>query len=96
MRHIINSFKFLLFSLIIFSCEERVELDYIEFTPGSLANNDGKIIYANVDVYPLLDVISTDTPSVDNSINTGLVFSIDTVKAPTESSFDYSKFSVFY
>ena len=94
MRHIINSFKFLLFSLIIFSCEERVELDYIEFTPGSLANNDGKIIYANVDVYPLLDVISTDTPSVDNSINTGLVFSIDTVKAPTESSFDYSKFSI--
>ncbi len=94
MRYIINSFKFLLFSLIIFSCEERVELDYIEFTPGSLASNDGKIIYANVDVYPLLDVISTDTPSVDNSINTGLVFSIDTVKAPTESSFDYSKFSI--
>ena len=94
MRYFINSFKFLLFALIIFSCEERVELDYVEFTPGSLADNDGKIIYSDVDVYPVLDVISTDTPSVDNSINTGLVFSIDTVKAPAESTFDYSKFSI--
>jgi len=94
MRYFINSFKFLLFALIIFSCEERVELDYVEFTPGSLADNDGKIIYSDVDVYPVLDVISTDTPSVDNSINTGLVFNIDTVKAPAESTFDYSKFSI--
>lgn len=94
MRYFINSFKFLLFALIIFSCEERVELDYVEFTPGSLADNDGKIIYSDVDVYPVLDVISTDTPSVDNSINTGLVFNIDTVKAPAESTFDYSKFTI--
>ena len=94
MRYFINSFKFLLFALIIFSCEERVELDYVEFTPGSLADNDGKIIYSDVNVYPVLDVISTDTPSVDNSINTGLVFNIDTVKAPAESTFDYSKFSI--
>ena len=94
MRYFINNFKFLLFALIIFSCEERVELDYVEFTPGSLADNDGKIIYSDVDVYPVLDVISTDTPSVDNSINTGLVFNIDTVKAPAESTFDYSKFSI--
>ena len=94
MRYFINNFNFLLFALIIFSCEERVELDYVEFTPGSLADNDGKIIYSDVDVYPVLDVISTDTPSVDNSINTGLVFSIDTVKAPAESTFDYSKFSI--
>jgi len=94
MRYFINSFKFLLFALIIFSCEERVELDYVEFSPGSLADNDGKIIYSDVDVYPVLDVISTDTPSVDNSINTGLVFNIDTVKAPAESTFDYSKFSI--
>ena len=55
MRYFINSFKFLLFALIIFSCEERVELDYVEFTPGSLADNDGKIIYSDVDVYPVLD-----------------------------------------
>ena len=94
MRYFINNFNFLLFALIIFSCEERVELDYVEFTPGSLADNDGKIIYSDVDVYPVLDVISTDTPSVDNSINTGLVFNIDTVKAPAESTFDYSKFSI--
>ena len=94
MRYFINSFKFLLFALIIFSCEERVELDYVEFTPGSLADNDGKIIYSDVDVYPVLDVISTDTPSVDNSIKTGLVFNIDTVKAPAESTFDYSKFTI--
>ena len=94
MRYFINSFKFLLFALIIFSCEERVELDYVEFTPGSLADNDGKIIYSDVNVYPVLNVISTDTPSVDNSINTGLVFNIDTVKAPAESTFDYSKFSI--
>ena len=94
MRYFINNFNFLLFALIIFSCEERVELDYVEFSPGSLADNDGKIIYSDVDVYPVLDVISTDTPSVDNSINTGLVFSIDTVKAPAESTFDYSKFSI--
>ena len=94
MRYLLNSFKFLLFALIIFSCEERVELDYVEFTPGSLADNDGKIIYSDVDVYPVLDVISTDTPSVDNSINTGLVFNIDTVKAPAESTFDYSKFTI--
>ena len=94
MRYFINSFKFLLLTLIIFSCEERVELDYVEFTPGSLADNDGKIIYSDVDVYPVLDVISTDTPSVDNSINTGLVFNIDTVKAPAESTFDYSKFTI--
>ena len=94
MRYFINSFKFLLFAIIIFSCEERVELDYVEFTPGSLTDNDGKIIYSDVDVYPVLDVISTDTPSIDNSINTGLVFSIDTVKAPAESTFDYSKFSI--
>ena len=94
MRYFINNFKFLLIALIIFSCEERVELDYVEFSPGSLADNDGKIIYSDVDVYPVLDVISTDTPSVDNSINTGLVFSIDTVKAPAESTFDYSKFSI--
>ena len=82
MRYFINSFKFLLFALIIFLVR-RVELDYVEFTPGSLADNDGKIIYSDVDVYPVLDVISTDTPSVDNSINTGLVL-IDTVKAPAE------------
>ena len=94
MRYFINNFKFLLIALIIFSCEERVELDYVEFTPGSLADNDGKIIYSDVNVYPVLDVISTDTPSVDNSINTGLVFNIDTVKAPAESTFDYSKFSI--
>tara|TARA_B100001121_G_scaffold26681_3_gene20903 strand:- start:193 stop:1833 length:1641 start_codon:yes stop_codon:yes gene_type:complete len=94
MRYFINNFNFLLFALIIFSCEERVELDYVEFTPGSLADNDGKIIYSDVNVYPVLDVISTDTPSVDNSINTGLVFNIDTVKAPAESTFDYSKFSI--
>ena len=94
MRYLLNSFKFLLFALIIFSCEERVELDYVEFTPGSLADNDGKIIYSDVDVYPVLDVISTDTPSVDNSINNGLVFNIDTVKAPAESTFDYSKFTI--
>ena len=94
MRYFINSFKFLLFAIIIFSCEERVELDYVEFTPGSLTDNDGKIIYSDVDVYPVLDVISTDTPSIDNSINTGLVFSIDTVKAPAESTFDYKKFSI--
>lgn len=94
MRYFINNFKFLLLTLIIFSCEERVELDYVEFSPGSLADNDGKIIYSDVDVYPVLDVISTDTPSVDNSINTGLVFNIDTVKAPAESTFDYSKFSI--
>ena len=94
MRYFINNFNFLLFALIIFSCEERVELDYVEFTPGSLADNDGKIIYSDVNVYPVLNVISTDTPSVDNSINTGLVFNIDTVKAPAESTFDYSKFSI--
>ncbi len=94
MRYFINNFNFLLFALIIFSCEERVELDYVEFTPGSLADNDGKIIYSDVNVYPVLDVISTDTPSVDNSINTGLVFNIDTVKAPAESTFDYSKFFI--
>ena len=94
MRYFINNFNFLLFALIIFSCEERVELDYVEFSPGSLADNDGKIIYSDVNVYPVLDVISTDTPSVDNSINTGLVFNIDTVKAPAESTFDYSKFSI--
>jgi len=80
MRYIINSFKFLIFSLFILSCEERVELDFVEFTPGSLSDNDGKITYSDVDVYPLLDVISTDTPSVDNSIKTGIVFKIDTVK----------------
>ena len=73
MRYIINSFKFLIFSLFILSCEERVELDFVEFTPGSLSDNDGKITYSDVDVYPLLDVISTDTPSVDNSIKTGIV-----------------------
>ena len=90
MRYIINSFKFLIFSLFILSCEERVELDFVEFTPGSLSDNDGKITYSDVDVYPLLDVISTDTPSVDNSIKTGIVFKIDTVKAPAESSYDLS------
>ena len=94
MRYIINTFKFLLFFIIILSCEERVELDYVEYSPGSLADNDGKITYADVDVYPLLDIISTDTPSVDNSIKTGVVFSIDTVKAPAESTFDHSKFSI--
>ena len=94
MRYIINTYKFLLFSIIIFSCEERVELDYVEYSPGSLADNDGKITYADVDVYPLLDIISTDTPSVDNSIKTGVVFSIDTIKAPAESTFDHSKFSI--
>ncbi len=94
MRYIINSFKFLLFSIIIFSCEERVELDYVEFNPGTLSDNDGKITYADVDVYPLLDIIYTDTPSVDNSIKTGVVFSIDTIKAPSESTFDNSKFSI--
>ena len=94
MRYIINSFKFLIFSLFILSCEERVELDFVEFTPGSLSDNDGKITYSDVDVYPLLDVISTDTPSVDNSIKTGIVFKIDTVKAPAESSYDNSKFSI--
>ena len=94
MRYIINTFKFLLFFIIILSCEERVELDYVEYSPGSLADNDGKITYADVDVYPLLDIISTDTPSVDNSIKTGVVFSIDTIKAPAESTFDHSKFSI--
>jgi len=94
MRYIINSFKFLLFSIIIFSCEERVELDYVEFNPGTLSDNDGKITYTDVDVYPLLDIISTDSPSVDNSIKTGVVFSIDTIKAPAESTFDNSKFSI--
>ena len=94
MRYIINTFKFLIFSLFILSCEERVELDFVEFTPGSLSDNDGKITYSDVDVYPLLDVISTDTPSVDNSIKTGIVFRIDTVKAPAESSYDNSKFSI--
>ena len=94
MRYIINTYKFLLFSIIIFSCEERVELDYVEYSPGSLSDNDGKITYADVDVYPLLDIISTDTPSVDNSIKTGVVFSIDTIKAPAESTFDHSKFSI--
>ena len=94
MRYIINTFKFLLFFIIILSCEERVELDYVEYSPGSLADNDGKITYADVDVYPLLDIISTDAPSVDNSIKTGVVFSIDTVKAPAESTFDHSKFSI--
>ena len=94
MRYIKNSFKFLLFSIIIFSCEERVELDYVEFNPGTLSDNDGKITYADVDVYPLLDIIYTDTPSVDNSIKTGVVFSIDTIKAPSESTFDNSKFSI--
>ena len=43
MRYIINSFKFLIFSLFILSCEERVELDFVEFNPGSLSDNDGKI-----------------------------------------------------
>ena len=94
MRYIKNSFKFLLFSIIIFSCEERVELDYVEFNPGTLSDNDGKITYTDVDVYPLLDIISTDSPSVDNSIKTGVVFSIDTIKAPAESTFDNSKFSI--
>ena len=94
MRYITNSFKLLIFSLFLFSCEERVELDYVNFTPGSLSDNDGKVTYSDVDVYPILSNISTDTPSVDNSIKTGIVFSIDSVKAPAESTYDNSKFSI--
>ena len=94
MRYIISNFKLLLFSIIFLSCEERIELDYDNFTPGSLSDNDGKITYSDVDVYPLLSVISTDPPTVDNSISTGLVFSIDTINAPTTSTYNYSNFSI--
>ena len=94
MRYILSNFKLLFISFFIFSCEERIELDYDNFNPGSLSDNDGKIVYQNIDIYPILSVVSTDTPTVDNSIKTGLVFSIDTVIAPAGSTFNYSNFSI--
>ena len=94
MRYILSNFKLLFISFFIFSCEERIELDYDNYNPGSLSDNDGKIVYKNIDIYPILSVVSTDTPSVDNSIKTGLVFSIDTVISPVGSTFNYSNFSI--
>ena len=81
MRYLLNPLRFLIISLIIFSCEERVELDYVTFKPGSLSSDDGKISYTDADIYPILAELSTDTPAVDNSIKTGIVFSLDTILA---------------
>ena len=94
MRHLLNYLKFLIISLIIFSCEERVELDYVNFNPGSLSSDDGKVSYSDADIYPILAELSTDTPAVDISIKTGIVFSLDTIVAPTESTYDNSKFTI--
>ena len=94
MRHLLNYLKFLIISLIIFSCEERVELDYVNFNPGSLSSDDGKVSYSDADIYPILAELSTDTPTVDISIKTGIVFSLDTVVAPSESTYDNSKFTI--
>ncbi len=94
MRHLLNYLKFLIISLIIFSCEERVELDYVNFNPGSLSSDDGKVSYSDADIYPILAELSTDTPAVDISIKTGIVFSLDTIVAPSESTYDNSKFTI--
>lgn len=75
---------------LIFSCEETDDFD--RYVPAKVNVEDSVVAYTDIRTYPYIDLIATDTPKV--SLTGSYSFILDSIAAPSGSTFISSKFKI--
>ncbi len=74
----------------LFSCEESEEFE--RYVPSVLEDNDSTLIYTDLETYPYLDLITTDTPTVNYSGKYSFV--LDSIVELSGVTFQRNKFNI--
>lgn len=81
-----------LLGLLIWSCEERIVMEYTPYEQEVLVANDGSLVYEDVTSYPVGGIISSTAPEFEYE---GVFsFAIDEIFAPEGSTFVSTKFEI--
>lgn len=87
-----NLMYLFLFGLLVWSCEERIEMEYTPYEQPALKANDGSLVYEDVTSYPISGNISTTAPTFEYVGVYSLA--IDEIAAPEGSVHSDSKFEI--